>query len=175
MVGNTNGVLYENIDPATVPVWKSTIDANGGTPRVISEGLITKTVDNTYRQCGKNVTLLITSLGVRRSYSNLLVQQRQFVNKTEFTGGFSGLAFTTDRGEIPMIADKDCPFNTLYGLTEDKIKVYREADWSFMDEDGSMWLRDPNKDFYSAALFQYSELATDQRNSHFKIADITES
>lgn len=175
MIGNTNGVTYENIDPANVPVWKSIIDSNGGTPRNISEGLITKTVDRTYRQCGKNVSLMLTSLGVRRSYSNLLTQQRQFVNKTEFTGGFSGLAFTTDRGEIPMIADKDCPFNTLYGITEEHVKLYRESDWSFMDEDGSMWLRDPNKDFYSATLFQYSEMATDRRNSHFKISDITES
>ena len=175
MIGNTNGVTYENIDPANVPVWKSIIDSNSGTPRNISEGLITKTVDRTYRQCGKNVSLMLTSLGVRRSYSNLLTQQRQFVNKTEFTGGFSGLAFTTDRGEIPMIADKDCPFNTLYGITEEHVKLYRESDWSFMDEDGSMWLRDPNKDFYSATLFQYSEMATDQRNSHFKISDIIES
>ena len=175
MVGNTGGVAYENIDPNNVPVWKSIIDANGGTPRAISETMITKNVDKTYKQCGKNVSLLLTSLGVRRSYANLLTQQRRYVNKTEFVAGFSGLAFTTDRGDIPLIADKDCPFNTLYGLSEDAIKVYREADWSFMDEDGNMWLRDPNKDAYTATLFQYSELATDRRNAHFKIADITES
>lgn len=175
MVGNTNGVVYENIDPANVPVWKSIIDANGGTPRAISETMITKNIDNTYRQSGSNVSLLLTSLGVRRSYANLLTQQRQFVNKTEFTGGFGGLAFTTDRGDIPMVADKDCPLGTIYGLSEKNIKLYRESDWSFMDEDGSMWLRSATKDAYTATLFQYSELATDRRNAHFKIADITES
>jgi hypothetical protein len=119
--------------------------------------------------------VLIASQGVRRSYANLLTQQRRYVNKTEFTAGFSGLAFTTDRGDIPMISDINAPFNTLYGLSESSIKVYREADWSFMDEDGNMWLRDPNKDAYTAALYQYSEIGTDRRNAHFKIADILES
>jgi hypothetical protein len=175
MVGNTGGVSYENIDPAVVPVWKSYINANGGTPRAISETMLSKQVDLTYRQCGKNVSVMVTSLGVRRSYANLLTQQRRFVKTTEFTGGFSGIAFTTDRGDIPIVADKDCPFNTIYGLREDAIKLYREADWSFMDEDGSMWLRDATKDAYTATLYQYSELATDRRNAHFKIADITES
>ena len=175
MVNNTGGVSYQNIDPTNVPVWKSYVNANGGTPRAISETMISKQVDLTYRQAGKNVTVLFTSLGVRRSYANLLTQQRRFVNTKEFTGGFSGIAFTTDRGDIPLVADKDCPFNTMYGLTESAIKLYRESDWSFMDEDGSMWLRDPNKDAYTATLYQYSELATDRRNAHFVIKDITES
>ena len=175
LVGNTNGVTYENIDPATVPVWASFIDANGGTPRAISETMITRAVDRAYKRSGKNVSVLIASQGVRRSYANLLTQQRRYVNKTEFTAGFSGIAFTTDRGDIPLISDINCPFNTMYGLSEASIKVYREEDWSFMDEDGNMWLRDPSKDAYTAALFQYSEIGTDRRNAHFKIADILES
>ena len=145
-----------------------------GTPRAIGETLITKNVDKVTIN-GARTSLLLTTMGVRRSYANLLMQLRQFTNKTDFTGGFSGLAFTTDRGEIPMISDKDAPKGTLYGLSEKNIKLYRDADWSFMDRDGNMWYRLQDKDGYGARLFQYSEMATDRRNAHFVIRDLIES
>ena len=92
-----------------------------------------------------------------------------------FTGGFEGLAFTTDQGDIPLISDTDCPPGTIYGLSEKNIKVYREADWSFMDRDGSMWDRVQGKDAYAGTMYQYSELGTDRRNAHFVMRDITEA
>ena len=174
MVDNTSGTSYENILPSSVGIWASVVDSNSGTPRAIGETLITKNVDKVTIN-GARTSLLLTTMGVRRSYANLLMQLRQFTNKTDFTGGFSGLAFTTDRGEIPMISDKDAPKGTLYGLSEKNIKLYRDADWSFMDRDGNMWYRLQDKDGYGARLFQYSEMATDRRNAHFVIRDLIES
>jgi len=174
IISNAAG-SFENIDPATVNIWKSTVNSNGGTPRPISEALITRAVDDTWKASGSNVSLLLTTMGVRRSYANLLQQLRTYVNKTSVVGGFSGLSFVTDRGEIPMIADKDAPTGVLWGVSEKHLKLYRDADWSFMSRDGNMWYRIPDKDGYGARLFQYSELATDRRNAHFKITDITES
>lgn len=171
MVAGTNGVTYQNIDPATVPQWKSRTDAVGGP---ISEGRIQQNVDAVTTAGGKT-SLLLTSLGVRRSYANLLMQLRQINDTTEFTGGFSGLKYTTDRGDIPLIADKDCPSGTIYGLDESHIKLYRDQDWSFMDRDGNMWYRLQDKDGYGARLYQYSELSTDRRNAHFKMTGVTES
>jgi hypothetical protein len=171
MVDNNTGVTYENILPSSVGVWLSEINTTGG---AISETAITKMTDRVNVNGGKT-SLLLTSQGVRRSYANLLMQLRQFVNKTEFAGGFSGLSFTTDRGDIPLVSDKDCPLGTIYGLDESHIKLYRDADWSFMDKDGNMWYRVPTKDGYGATLYQYSELATDRRNAHFKMTGITES
>lgn len=174
IISNAAGA-FQNIDPATVTLWKSTVAANGGTPRAISEALITQTVDNSWRGSGIMASLLLTSLGVRRSYANLLQQLRTYVNKTDVVGGFSGLEFVTDRGPIPMVADKDCPTGVMWGVSEKNLKLYRDADWSFMSRDGNMWYRVPDKDAYGARLFQYSELATDRRNAHFKIVDLIES
>jgi hypothetical protein len=117
---------------------------------------------------------MFMNLGVRRQYFNLLTQQRRYTNTQTFEGGFSGLAFTTDKGDIPMVVDTDCPKNTIYGLNEKEIKVYRDADWSWMDRDGSRWARVPNRDAYEATMYQYSELGTHRRNAHFRIEDITE-
>lgn len=173
------GVLY-NVDPTTVRQWKATVDANGGTPRPLTESMLIKNVDAVGVK-GSEVSVMLTSMGVRRAYFNLLTQQRKFVNEKTFTGGFKGLAFTTDAGEVPLIADSDCPNGTVYGLTEKHLKTYRESAWSFMNEDGNMWYRVPGstagtmKDAYGATLFQYTELGTDRRNAHFKILDITEA
>jgi hypothetical protein len=172
-----SGTLY-NIDPSVEPEWKSTVDANGGTPRALSEALMIKMTDN-IRTKGGSTSLILQSLGVRRAYFNLLSQLRQTVNTQEFTGGFSGLAFTTDKGEIPVVADTDAPLNTQWYINEDALTYYRDEDWHFLDKDGSMWkqVRDSNGDYdaYYARMVQYHELGTDRRNSHGVIRDITEA
>jgi hypothetical protein len=172
-----SGTLY-NVDPSVEPEWKSTVDANGGTPRALSEALMIKMTDN-IRTKGGSTSLILQSLGVRRAYFNLLSQLRQTVNTQEFTGGFSGLAFTTDKGEIPVVADTDAPLNTQWYINEDALTYYRDEDWHFLDKDGSMWkqVRDSNGDYdaYYARMVQYHELGTDRRNSHGVVKDITEA
>jgi hypothetical protein len=171
------GTLY-NIDPTVEPEWRATVDANGGTPRALSEALMIKMTDS-IRTKGGSTSLILQSLGVRRAYFNLLSQLRQTVNTQEFTGGFSGLAFTTDRGEIPVVADVDAPLNTQWFINEDALTYYRDEDWHFIDRDGSMWkqVRDANGDYdaYYARMVEYHELGTDRRNSHGVIRDITEA
>jgi hypothetical protein len=176
---NNTGTLYA-IDPVAYPIWKSVVDANAGTNRPLSESAMIRNV-HAVRTNGGKVSLLVSSLGVQRAYWNLLVQARRFSNVKTFDGGYSGLTFTTDAGEVPMVADIDSPPNLIYGITEENIRQYRDSDWDWMDYDGSMWDRVPGsvagtiKDAYAATLFQYSELGTDRRNAHFVMKDITES
>lgn len=175
MVSNT-GILY-NLNPATVPLWKSEVDSSGG---AISEGRMINMADQ-IRTNGGSTTVMFTSLGVRRAYFNLLVQQRQIVNTQKFEGGFTGLAFTTDDGEIPLVSDLDCPWGTIFFLNEKEIKLYEAGDWSWMDRDGSKWQRvvsiggtAGNYDAYGATLYKYFNMATHRRNSHGIMTGITE-
>lgn len=170
---SATGTLY-NIDPTVETKWKSTVNSNSGTNRALSESLMIKTVDDIRTQGGKT-TLISTTLGVRRSYFNLLVQQRQYNDTTEFEGGFRGLKFTTDNGDIPLISDLDCQPNRMYFLNEKALKYYRESDWSFMDRDGSKWQRVIGFDAYDATLYTYRQLGCHRRNSQGLVSDITES
>ena len=174
---SNSGTLY-NIDPTAEPEWKASVDSNSGTNRALSESLMINMVDS-IRTKGGSTTLILQSLGVRRAYFNLLSQLRQTVNTQEFTGGFSGLAFTTDSGEIPVVADVDAPLNKQWFINEDALTYYRDEDWHFIDRDGSMWkqVRDTNGDYdaYYARMVEYHELGTDRRNSHGVIEDITEA
>jgi hypothetical protein len=120
------------------PVWKSEVDQNGGTGRALSEGLMIQMTDR-IRTNGGKTTLILQSLGVRRSYFNLLSQLRQTVNTQDFTGGFKGLAFTTDQGEIPTVADVDAPLGQQLFLNEDALTFYRDEEWHWLDRDGQMW------------------------------------
>lgn len=172
---------YQNIDPATEPVWAANVLANSGTNRALTEALMIQAVDAS-RKWGGKPSVGIYNLGVRRSYFNLLQSLRQFVNTQEFTGGFSGLAFTTDNGDIPMVVDVDSNPNTIWFLDESEIKLYRESDWSWMDMNGSKWQQTivvggtvGRYDAWEATYYQYSEIGTHRRNVHSKLADITES
>ncbi len=174
---SASGTLY-NIDPSVEPEWKANVDSNGGTNRALSEALMIGMTDD-IRTKGGSTSLILQSLGVRRAYFNLLSQLRQTVNTQEFTGGFSGLAFTTDRGEIPVVADVDAPLNKQWYINEDALTYYRDEDWHFIDRDGSMWkqVRDSNGDYdaYYARMVEYHELGTDRRNTHGLVSDITEA
>lgn len=174
IVSNT-GTLF-NINPATSPVWVSVVDSPG--VQALSEGRMINMIDN-IRTNGGSTTVIFTSLGVRRAYFNLLVQQRQYVNTQKFDGGFTGLGFTTDDGDIPVVSDLDCPWNTMFFLNEKEIKLYQAGDWGWMNRDGSQWQRVINTgpayvDAYTAMLYKYCQLGTHRRNSHGIMTQVTE-
>lgn len=174
---SNSGVLY-NIDPAVVARWKATIDSNSGNLRAISEGRMIKMIDDIRTQGGGTPTAIFSSLGVRRAYFQLLVQQRRFTGTKDFGGGFTGLAFTTDQGDIPLMPDVDCPQNTMLFVNEGQLKYYQAGDWSFMNRDGSSWQRVFDStgvyDAYFSMLYKYVQLGTHRRNAHGAIQDITE-
>lgn len=173
----SSGILY-NIDPAVEPEWTAEVDTNGGTPRALSEARMIQMADRIRTRGGKT-SVIFQSLGVRRAYFALLSQQRQVVNEQKFTGGFTGLAFTTDDGEIPVVSDVDAPLGTQYFINEDALTFYRDEEWHWLDRDGSMWkqVRDAAGDYdaYYARLVEYHELGTDRRNTHGKIGDLIEA
>ncbi len=160
------------LTPASQRKWSAVIVANGGTNRALSEGLMISTVDSV-RVNGGKTSLILTSLGVRRAYFNLLTQQRRYTDTKEFAGGFVGLAFNSGR-EIPVVEDPDAPPNKMKFIDESKIKLFRNKAWHWADEDGSVlkWVRD--YDAWECLMRQYSELGTNQRNAHAELQDITE-
>lgn len=163
----------QNLDPASEPEWKSVVNANGGTARALSEALMIRMVDDV-RVNGGKTSLILTSLGVRRAYFNLLVQNRRYVDTKTYEGGYIGLPFNSGR-EIPLVEDVDAPPGILWFLDESCFKVYREEPWSWIDADGDIFKWVVNYDAWEAVLAQYWELGIDRRNAQGKLADITEA
>jgi hypothetical protein len=170
-IDSSTGVLF-NVDPATYRQWAATVNANGGTNRAISEGLMINLTDSVRQQGGKT-SLILMSLGVRRAYFSLLSQQRRIVSTTEFTGGLTGIAFTNGR-DIPCVEDVDAPANKMWFLQEDSFKIYRLADWDWLNMDGDIWKWLVGYDAWQAKLACYYELGVNRRNANGLLSDITE-
>lgn len=152
--------------------WQSTIVANGGVPRPLSEGLMIEVCDTVRRQGGKT-SVIFTSLGVRRAYFNLLTQQRRYTDTKSFDGGFQGLAFNYGT-EVPVVEDVDAPPNKMWFVDEDKFKVYRNKEWHWADDDGNVlkWVTD--FDSWEGFMRQYWEVGLSSRNAQALLSDIIE-
>jgi hypothetical protein len=152
--------------------WQSTIVANGGTPRPLSEGLMIEVCDTVRRQGGKT-SVIFTSLGVRRAYFNLLTQQRRYTDTKSFDGGFQGLAFNYGT-EVPVVEDVDAPPSKMWFVDEDKFKVYRNKEWHWADDDGNVlkWVTD--FDSWEGFMRQYWEVGLSSRNAQALLSDIIE-
>lgn len=168
-----DNTALHGVDPATEKKWAATVNANGGVNRALSEGLMIQTVDDIRTAGGGRPTVIFGGLGVRRSYFNLLTQQRRYTDTKEFAGGFQGLAFNHGQ-EIPMIEDPKSPPNQMLFISEPKVKVYRNKPYHFADADGNVlkWVTD--YDAWEALLKQYWEIGTSQRNSHALLDDLIE-
>lgn len=160
LVEDQTSTLF-NLSPAAEPKWKGTVEAVNG---AISEASMIAFMDKLRRKGGRP-TVLMTDLGTRRAYFNLLKQNRQFTNTKNFEGGFEGLAFTYE-GEVPMVTDPDAPAGKLWYLDEKRFKIYRTKPWYWEQTDGNIWKWVTDFDAFQAVMKQYWEFALDRRNVH---------
>lgn len=167
-------VLHE-IDPASYPTWKSTVEALGsaGSPGTLTELDLINLVQKVDKQ-GGDVDVMLASPGVYNAYWNLLQGFRQFTNSATLTGGQRSFTFEALGKPIRFVSDYAAPVGTLYALSSKEIVVNRKRDWAWMDRDGSMWSRVADTDAYEARYFQYSQLGTYRRNAHAVLSNIAE-
>jgi hypothetical protein len=179
-----SGLLF-NVDPASQPVWASRVDANGGTPRAISENLMGRNMQLVQIACGEWLTHYIGSDGVHRAYANLLMAQKRYPNARELPGGYTALDFAAAGPIIPVIYDRDCPSGVtatpqtvggnLFGLNAKHLYMGSASDWAFMNRDGAVLSRTGTTDAYNFVLYRYAETFTDKRSAHVRISDLLEA
>jgi hypothetical protein len=170
---------YLGITTSEASNWVSYVNSNGGTDRAVAETMFTQAQMEVSVRSGEETDLWVTDAGVHRAVAALLTTNKRYLNSVELQGGYSALDVSSvgqgnsGGNTVGLFWDKDCPFGEAYGLCTKRIQHYRMSDWEFMDDDGSVLNRVPNTDAYEATLFLYSELATDARNAHAAIRDLT--
>jgi hypothetical protein len=160
------------LDASTTTVWSSYEDSATTT---LTELVMIKAVDEVKRTSGKMTTAIFSALGVRRAYWNLMTSLRRYNEPKHFNGGLTGLSFMHGESDIPVVADRDTPAKSMFGLNEKEIKIWRDKDWYWEDRDGAVlkWVTD--YDAFEGMMKQYWQLGTHQRNAHWKLTNITES
>lgn len=156
---------------STTGYWQSIED---GATTTLTEIAMVARCDDVYRKTGAQISAIFSSLGVRRSYFNLMLSLRRYNEPKEFSGGLVGLAFNYGK-EVPVVADRDCPAKNMFGLTEKEITIYRDKEWYWEDTDGSTfkWVHD--YDAFEALMKQYWQMGTHVRGAHWKMTNITEA
>lgn len=169
-IGGGYGAL-QGLAVSSYPWHKATILANGGTGRAISDTLLQKLIDDVEQAGNGAVSALYTSYGIRRAYQAILDAKKQIVNKAELKGGYSTIAFN----DLPIIVDKHLPIGKVFGLDESMLKMYKLADYDWMDMDGAILSRVSGVDAYEAILYCYMELGMFARNAFGRLDDINEA
>ncbi len=174
LIVDSSGTLH-NVSATTEPSWASVENGNSGTNRSLTESLMAKVVMDIHLAGGEDPDIGIGSPGVYRAYANLLTSLKRYTNTRDLKGGWSGLDFAAGVKPIPITSDRDCPNHQLFFLNTKYLTEFQMSDWEWMEEDGAVLSRVANTDAYEAILFKYHELATEKRNAHGKIVDLTEA
>jgi len=170
----SSGTLH-NVNPTTDPEWVSYVNSNSGTNRAATDNLFETAMDEVFLEGGEDPDWILTSFGVQRGYAAGLKSQKRFDgDPLVLSGGFKAPSITTPRGQIAFMVDRFCTENTAYVLNSSHLIEFVLDDWNFMDEDGSVLSRVSNAAAYEAAMLKFHELATDKRNAHGVIQDLTE-
>jgi len=104
---------YAGLDRGSYTWWKSYVNANGGTPRALSEELV-RTVKSTVEARGGRVTAIYAGSTQWYKYGDLLRAERRQQNPVSLTGGYQALDFEG----VPLI----------------KVPGYPQSRMDFVDE-----------------------------------------
>jgi hypothetical protein len=178
IINDTNPPLLNSaglhaLPVATYPWWKAQVFGNSGTLRSLTLALMQQPLSQIAVRSDfdeSDVKFLLGNVFIRDKYEQLLIADKRHVNTLMLDGGFEGL----DYSGKPFVTDTQCKRNTIFYVTPETMKIFRNQDFSWMDLDGKIWHRRENKDSYFATLFHYGDLACLTRNGNGRLSDLSE-
>jgi hypothetical protein len=126
---------------------------------------------NKVRNAGGVPTAIVTSLGVQREIYNLFQTMAVYTENIatpDYSAGFRTLTYAG----LPIVADIDAPYGTMYILDESTLKVFSDQDFHFLDADGQTLRQSGDKDAFEAVMVRYMNMGATRRNNQCVISNI---
>ena len=165
--------IFQGLSGTTYPIWTGQRLFNSATLRPLSLDLIQTAIDQAEIESGIPVDFLISGLGQRRNYLNLLWFDARY-EPQNFKGGFRVLQYAGGHNSIDWYSDKDCPRQQVIGLNRGTIKRYEVQPLGILDEMGAGTTRVHGYDLYEVLVGGYFNLGATRRNCNFRLGDLTE-
>ena len=150
---------------------RAQINENGGTTRALSLPLMDAIYQTPLEFADTAPGMFVMPFGVLRAYADTVLTDRRFTGSAEpqsFDGGYDALSYNG----APLIPDRDCYSNRMYGISMDDLTFDVMAEPQWMQMDGSIYHRVENRDQYQATMFVRETLSSDVRDKHIAAFDI---
>lgn len=162
---------YFNVNRTAYPVMKSNVFTSVGSLNldIMQQGF------DVASQIGRgSPTELWAHHSTRRAYLALLVANRRYLSSggaNKHDGGFAGNALSSDIefGGVPFKVDKDCPYNTIFGMDWDGATAWENTPGEWIEDDGNILRMVPGQDAFEAVWRCYDNYSHDQPNKCFRL------
>lgn len=129
------------------------------------------------QESGEDANLGVCSHEAFSMLKNLAEDQKRYntieMKSSDAKLGFKGLEVITGSGSFGIIPSQMCPKNEIYLLNTKYIQLVMRKDFGWFDRDGTILLRDNNKDLYNARYGGYFELYCSKPNAQYRIKGFT--
>lgn len=110
-------------------------------------------------QTGQGETsVYITTRGIRRRLADTFQSQKRFTNKEAVNvhGGYSAIMVASGQGEVPVIADDDCPKTNVFAIDTSALRWFQLSSpgWMERDDGGIFHLKDGSSAGTKVASYQ---------------------
>jgi len=154
------GSTVQNINRGSVDAFNSTILANSSVERIVDGNLVQIALDTIQIKSGMEGNLIWAEHSVVRAFLESVASDRRYSTPTFDVGGSSKLSYEG----IPIVKDRQAPFNQMLVMNRDVLKIYKLSDFQFADQDGAILSRlggSGATDAYEAFIRAYIQLGID--------------
>lgn len=170
----TSGALG-GINPSTAGIeyWAApTVDATTTVPTETAMQKVYEAPQEQQRGGGGQAKLLIGTFGARRAYQTQLTAVKRISPEVKkLQGGYTSLDFNG----LDFIADRMCVTKSIYFLDTDRLFFLQTRDPHWVDDDGKILKWVSNTLAFKGVYAWIVQFATDARNAHSVMTNITEA
>lgn len=168
------GTLY-GLSQTTNPEFRGVLnDLNAAT---LAYADINDHIADMEDELGESPDMVIGSHSVIAALKSQAEDQKRYsaaeVKSSDGKIGFKGLEVLSGDGPIPMIASQMCQDDSLWFINSKYLQIVMRQDFGWFDDDGTILMRDPNKDVYNARYGGYFELFCSKPNAIGRLYDFT--